>query len=303
MLGSERTMVPSVSGVRRPETTVFALGVEHEIDHRLGEAGRWIPRKRHAGARRKAAIAEHHGLNRDRGALEIIEFLQTPIGLRPLAHPGAIDRPCGGFELRRRILQPAVVAILDQRLLVGGEAFQRFAVELAVAQDVFACRQLGQARGEGCRVEPEHGLRVTFQEAPAAIPGEPWPAGQPDQALRGERCAADIEHGIQHARHRSRSPRADRYQQRLPVIAEAFSGDAFQEFDALFQPVAQMPFGMRVLADDVSAELDREHEGRRHRQTERRHPRQVRGLVADGVGGMLFGRYAADTNDMHGLNP
>jgi len=83
------------------------------------------------------------------------------------------------------------------------------------------------------------------------------------------------------------------------VVAEALSGDAFQKLDAFLQPVAQIAFGMRVLVDDVSAELDRQHEGRRHRQTKRCHPRQVGGLVADRVGGMLFGRDAADANDMH----
>ena len=152
---------------------VFALGVEHEIDHRLGEARRGIPRKRHAGAGRKSAIAEHHGLNRDRGALEMVEFLQTAIGLRPLAHPGPIDRPCGAFELRRRILQPAVVAILDQRLLVGGETFQRFAVELAVARDVFAGRSIRQGARRTARGRARARSRRNFPESAA---GNPRPA-------------------------------------------------------------------------------------------------------------------------------
>ena len=47
------------------------------------------------------------------------------------------------------------------------------------------------------------------------------------------------------------------------------------------QPVAQMVFRVRVLLDDCRAKLDREHEGWRHRQTERRHPRQIGGLGAD----------------------
>ena len=65
-----------------------------------------------------------------------------------------------------------------------------------------------------------------------------------------------------------------------------------------FRPSRRSRSAWRILVDDRGAKLDRQHEGRRHRQTERRHPRQVRGLGADRVGGMLFGRYAADTHDM-----
>ena len=87
------------------------------------------------------------------------------------------------------------------------------------------------------------------------------------------------------------------------MVAEALSGRAFQELDALLQPFAQVAFGVRVLADDRGAKLDREHEGRRHRQTERRHARQIGGFGANRVGRMWFRRSAADTHDMHGSNP
>ena len=231
----------------------------------------------------------------------MVEFLETAVGLRPLAHPRTIDRPCRAFELRRRILKPAVIAILDQRLLVRGETFKRLAVQLAVIGDAFAGGQLRKARRERSGVEAQHGLGVTLEKASPAIPRQPRPAGGSDETLHGGRCATDVEHRVQHARHRPRRARPHRYQERLPAVAEALSGRALQELDAFFQSVAQVAFGMRILADDLGAKLDREHEGRRHRQTERRHPRQVRGFGANRVGGMLLGRYAADTHDMHGL--
>jgi len=117
--------------------------------------------------------------------------------------------------------------------------------------------------------------------------------------LHGDRCTTDVEYSVQHARHRSRRSRPYRYQERLPAVAEALSGRAFQELDAFLQPVAQVAFGVRIVIDDSSAKLGREHEGRRDRQAQGRHPRQVSGLGANGVGGMLVGRYAADTHDMH----
>jgi hypothetical protein len=68
--------------------------------------------------------------------------------LRPLAHPRSIDGPGGAVELRCRILEPAVVALLDQRLLARGETFERLAIQIAVAGYAFAGGQLGEARRE-----------------------------------------------------------------------------------------------------------------------------------------------------------
>src|ERR1035437_1149889 len=141
----------------------------------------------------------------------MVEFLETAVGLRPLAHPCPIDSPCRAIELRRRILEPAVIAILDQRLLVCGETFERLAVQLAVISDALAGGQLRKARCERSGVEAQHRFGIALDKASPAIPRQPWPAGGSDQTLHGGRCATDVEYLVQHARHRPRRARAYRY--------------------------------------------------------------------------------------------
>src|SRR5450432_3369598 len=107
----------------------------------------------------------------------MVEFLQTAVGLGPLAHPGPIDCPCGAIELCCRIFEPAVVVIFDQRLLVRGETFERLTVQLAVAADAFACRQFRNTGREWSGIEAQYGFGETLEKAPPAVPCQPWPAG------------------------------------------------------------------------------------------------------------------------------
>ena len=66
---------------------VFALRLKQDVDDRLRRAGRRIARKRHARAGRQSAIAEHHRLDRDGGAVQILEMLKLAIGAGAIARP------------------------------------------------------------------------------------------------------------------------------------------------------------------------------------------------------------------------
>ena len=44
--------------------------------------------------------------------------------------------------------------------------------------------------------------------------------------------AADIEHRVQHSRHRARGAGAHRYQKRPPPVAKLFAGGVFEKFDS-----------------------------------------------------------------------
>ena len=170
---------------------VLALGVEHEVDHRLLQPGGGIARKRHAGPGRQPAIAEHHGLHRDRGALQIDR--DSADGDRPA--PARSSRSDRRPSPRIRAGPPHPRSQPSSRsstsaCFVGGEPFQRLAVELAVVGDVFARNQFGKARGERGGVEAEHGLGVALQKAPTAIPCQPRPAGQAGSGpARRSRCS------------------------------------------------------------------------------------------------------------------
>lgn len=182
---------------------VLALRVEHQIDDGLRRSGRRVARKRNTRSRRRPAIAEDHGLHGDGRPRQMFEFLQPSIGLRPLAHPGSIDRPCRMLELFLGILEPAIVSALDQRLFLAGKTLERLAVERAIIGNAFLGGQRSDPRREECRVEAEYGLAIALEEPAPAIPCEPRASRRSDQAAHGARRAADIEDGVQHAGHRA----------------------------------------------------------------------------------------------------
>src|SRR5262249_53710033 len=144
-------------------------------------------------------------------------------GLCPLAHPGSKYCRCRGLQLRVGILEPPVTAF-EHRLLVMGQTFQRLAVEFAIVCDALARNQLRKPRSKRGRIASQHRLSKALQEAPPAIPGEPWAARHPNQALHSSRGTADIENGVQHARHRTCGAGANGHQKGLSAIPETLPG-------------------------------------------------------------------------------
>ena len=85
MAGAELASSLSVIGRAPPGDHVLALRLEQDVDDRIGRPGRRIAREGDARARRSSSIAEHHGLDHDGTALQILVALQAPIGQRAVS--------------------------------------------------------------------------------------------------------------------------------------------------------------------------------------------------------------------------
>ncbi|OIQ69651.1 hypothetical protein GALL_487460 [mine drainage metagenome] len=157
------------------------------------------------------------------------------------------------------------IEISNQRFICRVEAFECFTVKIPIAIDKFFGNRCIQSRCERRGAQAENGIDVAFQEPSAAIPRKPRVARHPDQAMGRRHGAANVEHGVQHSGHRSGSPGTNRHQQRLATVSEAFSGLRFQPLDSLGEALGQLSLGLAIALDDLSAELDGQHERGRNR--------------------------------------
>ena len=74
---------------------------------------------------------------------------------------------------------------------------------------------------------PVHDRRERLDQPAVAVPGEPRVAGQADHPARRGVAHADVEHGLEHPRHRHRGARAHREQQRARGSRQAAGRCAF----------------------------------------------------------------------------
>ncbi|MFD1690866.1 hypothetical protein ACFSHR_02780 [Azotobacter chroococcum] len=156
--------------------------------------------------------------------------------------------------------------------MTTGQLAQLGKVQLALVP--FAAQRI-QIGLEVPGVDPDDHLAVAGDQPPVGIPGQPRIAGQAHQAGQGRVAQADVQQGFQHPRHGHRRPRAHRQQQRMAAVAEAQAGEGLQ-----FAQRRLPEFRPNLLRAPAPASA--EHEGRRYRQTERGHPREVPGLEAEG---------------------
>ncbi len=171
------------------------------------------------------AIAEHHGLHGDGGALQIVEMLRAA-GRRARVRSSRSGRPPaprlraarsprpGRFRLRPRL--PAVVARASRSIASPSSA-------CSLAAPSFG-DDLRQADSSNAGYQAEHDMGVAFEEAAPAVPGKARIAAHSRQAVHRRGGAADVDYGIEHAGHRARRARAHRYQQRVAPAAESPAG-------------------------------------------------------------------------------
>lgn len=134
------------------------------------------------------------------------------IGAGAGAPPRAVDRVRGCLQLVHWILGDHAVLVLDELVVVVGQALDRLAVEIGGAVGAFGRDGLGEPRGERGRIETQRHARVTLQKPAPAVPGKPGMAGNAHEAVNRVRGAADIEHRIEHAGHRARGAGAHGYE-------------------------------------------------------------------------------------------
>ena len=100
---------------------VLALGVDQELAVEPLLAGRRIAREGDAGRRGLAHVAEHHGLDVDRGAPAFRDVVQPAIGDGALVHPRAEHRADRAPQLLVRVLRERLALLLLEPLLVAAD--------------------------------------------------------------------------------------------------------------------------------------------------------------------------------------
>jgi hypothetical protein len=119
-----------------------------------------------------------------------------------------------------------------------------------IAGDAFGCDQGFQPSGERRWIGAKDHAAIVVEEAPAAVPGKARISGGANESVHRSRRAADIQHGVQHAGHRSRGARAHRDQERLPSVSEAPAGRCFEEGYSFRQSVVERLHRTGMSVDD-----------------------------------------------------
>ena len=115
----------------------------------------------------------------------------------------------------------------------------RIAVERGFAADMLGGDELVALLGEFGAVDAEHHRAVAFEKAAPAIIGKARMAGHADETVNSRQRTADIEHRVEHSRHRACRAGAHRHQKRPPPVAEALAGGLLEKLDPLGEDAAR----------------------------------------------------------------
>ncbi len=226
-------------------------------------------------------------------------MLDLTINARSLAGPGAVDGLRRGLKLLHRVFGHRGVVVIDHLLIAIREPLDGLAVECLLGLDALGFDEVGAPPGKRRRIDAEDDSRIAFEKAPPAIPGKAGMAGLANEAVdRGSR-ATDVEHGIQHSRHRARGAGPHRYQQGIAPVAEAFAGGVFKKGNSLDKTAGELLAGVGFVFDDCGTKFNRQYEGGRHRQTERGHADQIGRFRTHDFRGVPLGRAIPDMDDVH----
>src|SRR3546814_475633 len=114
---------------------VCSSDLELAVEHVL--AGRGVTGEGDAGGTVAAHIAEHHGLDVDRGAPAFGDAVELAVDDGALVHPGAEHRADGAPELVARVLGKGLPGLLADLVLEPlGQAGEILGVQLGVKLDV-----------------------------------------------------------------------------------------------------------------------------------------------------------------------
>ena len=152
---------------------VLALGIDQKLAVEALVAGRRIACEGDAGRRGLAHIAEHHGLDIDRGAPAFRDAVQAPIGDGALVHPGAEHRAYGAPQLLARILRERFTVLLLEPLLVAlDERDPVFRRQIGVERVAVLVLVVVEDFLEVVMSEAEHHVRIHGDEAAIGIIGK-----------------------------------------------------------------------------------------------------------------------------------
>ena len=209
-------------GVADPGHDVLALGVDQVVAVGPGVAVGRVAGEGDPGARVLTLVAEHHGLDVDRGAERVVDLVLAPVVDRPLVVPGAEHGLDAALELLGGVLGELATGLGgDDGLELLDQPPQVARVQLHVVADALGLLGVLQRLLEAVALHPHDRLAVHLQQPPVGVPREPLRPGLAGQALDALVVQAQVQHRVHHPRHRERGAGADRDQQRVVRVAEA----------------------------------------------------------------------------------
>ena len=200
---------------------VLALGVDQVVAEELVLAGVRVAGERHAGARVVPGVAEHHGLDVDRGPLQPGDPLDPPVLDRLVAHPAIEDGRDGLPELVLGILGERLAdVLLIDRLVASDQLLEVIGAEVGVEGDAALVLERMEFVLEVLVVDA-HGRRAEHVDEPSiAVVSEAGIVRLLGQPLDRGVGQAEVEDRVHHAGHGERGPGPDAHQQRVRRVAE-----------------------------------------------------------------------------------
>ena len=200
-----------VLGVADAGHHVLSLGVDQEVAVGPVLAGGRVAGEADAGAGALVAVAEHHGLDVDRGAQVVADLLAHPVGHGAGRVPRAEHRLDGTAQLTARVLRERLAAArLHDRLEVVAQRHQRLGRDVGVGGAADGLTGRVERRVERLGLDAEHDAPVQRDEATVGVVGEALVAGGAREALHGPVVEPEVEDRVHHPGHRERGARPAR---------------------------------------------------------------------------------------------
>src|ERR1019366_5787125 len=267
-----------------PRHHILTLGVQQILAVERVLAGGGIAGEANAGGAVVAHVAEHHGLDIDRGAPLGWDVVQPALSDGARVHTRPEHRADGAPESLMRIGRERYASVLGDQVLVGGDhATPVVGGQRGILR--YPGAQLGEFDDflELMVIHTHHDRAVHLDEPAIGIPGEPLVTRFAGQPLHRDVVQAEVQHGIHHPRHRDARAGADRDQQRIVGVAELLPDgrlDLGQRGVELPRQLVGISF---VIVVERGTDFGGDGESRRHRQADRGHFREVRPLAAQQI--------------------
>ena len=267
-----------------PGDDVLPLGVQQVLTVELVLTGRRVAGERDPGAGVLAHVSEHHRLHVHRGSDQAVDVVDLAVLDRPRVVPRAEHRPDRPPQLLVRVLgelHPELV--LDHLLERLGELLQVVGGEIGVELNPALLLQSVDDLLErielllGLGLQAEDDVPVHLHEPPVGVVGEPGVPGLARESLHRLVGQAEVEDRVHHPGHGDRCSGADRDEERVVRIPEPHPGLGFELAHVLFDLFLQSGRVLtRMLLGVIAADLSRDGEPGRDRDSDPGHLREVR---------------------------
>ena len=266
-----------------PRHHVLALGVDQVVAIKRILPGARVPGEAHPGGGIVAHVAEDHGADVHRGAVGQIggNVELAAIIHRPFTHPGFKYALDGDHQLGPGILGKRPPGfVLDELLKTLYYFCQGFGGQLRINSGVVLFLDFIKNLIEIGVRQSQADFAEKLQETAVGVIDEALILGQLDHAFGRFIIEPQIENGVHHSRHGQGGTGADRYQQGLGRVPEAFAGLGFQGRHVIMDFVHETFRELRPLSEIIQVGVGGDAEPRRHWQTNLGHGAQSGSLAS-----------------------